>query len=127
MLVTRILGGCGPSSDLEHADPVADGLVLDHPLGRERFVDGKPHRLQRRKEAQVADQPLDFIQPRTDDHEHGRGLSGQGGRHQRARRPPDSVQRRRMARLQTLDDLREVRQGFDASDQLQEPIGRRRC
>ena len=32
-----------------------------------------------------------------------------------------------MARLQTVDDLREVRQRFDASDQLLEPIGRRRC
>ena len=74
----------GPSSDLEHADAIADGLVLDHPLGRERFVDGKPQRLQRRKEAQVADQSLDFIQSRTDDHEHGRRCSGQRGGDQRA-------------------------------------------
>ena len=86
------------------------------------LVHGKPSRLQRRENAQVADESLHFVQPRADDHEDRRGRTGQSGRHQRARRSPDSVERRRMARLQTFDDRREVRQRLDPPDQLGKPV-----
>ena len=121
-LSTRCSHSTGRLQQLQQVQPLAEDLVVDRPL--RRFRGGKPLGLQPGEERQVVDQLIDLIDLRADHHERGGGMGGQRGRHQRARRAPDSVQSRRMAPRQTLDDLGEALLSLQASDQFQQPVGR---
>ena len=108
----------------EQADAVAKPLVVDHPFGRERLADGEPLGWESRERARDRRSGESTWSSRgSHDHQRPGRVIGQRGRRQRAGRPPDSVQSRRMARFQTLDDLREAFLVYQPPDQVQEPVG----
>ncbi len=116
MLVTTSFGAVAARQQLQQLEPLAENLVLSGPV--ERFGSRKSRRRHTGEERQIVDQFVDLDNLRTDDKQRGRGVDGQRGRHQRAGRSPDSVQSRRVALSQTVDDLGEARLTLQASDQL---------
>ena len=120
MLVTTSFGGVGALQQLQQVQPLAEDLVVGRPV--ERFRGREPLGLQPGEQRQVVDQLVDLVDLRADDQQRGGGMGGQRGRHQRARRAPDSVESRRMAPPQTSDDLGEARLALQASDQFQQPV-----
>jgi hypothetical protein len=98
----------GRLQGLQKTQPVAVSFIVGQTLGRKRFANWEPFGDRPAEEGQVVDQAIDLIEPLGDDHQRTRGMFFESGGRQRARRPPDSIQSRRMARFQTLDDLREA-------------------
>ena len=72
MLVTSTLGGCGPSSDLSTRtrSPTASSWTIRSALS-DSWTGNRTGSTDE-KMAQIADQPLHFVQPRADDNQHGR-------------------------------------------------------
>ena len=126
MLASTSLGGPGRPQQLQQPDPVAEDLVVNRPVAGQRFPGGKSLGHQGQKSWQIVDEIVDVVALRTDDHRSARGVGGQGGGHQRAARAPDSVERGRMSRLEGGDHLGEAFLPLQASDQLGNPVRRRR-
>jgi len=99
-------------------EDVVGGLAI------QRFGGGKKRRHKRREQSQVVDQFIGLFDSGTDDDQGGWGMRGQCGGGQRARRPPDSVESRRLARAQTRNDLGEAVLSLQTPGQFEQPAAR---